>query len=111
MMKKKYMAVVFCVAVLLVSVLIKLCSGTSREEGGSGIETDVHQILDTMSTEQKVAQMIMPAIRTWDEEDVTDLSAVPALAEALRRHQYGGIILFGANVKNSDQTVRLISDL
>ena len=111
MMKKKYMAVVFCVAVLLVSVLIKLCSGTSREEGGSGIETDVRQILDTMSTEQKIAQMIMPAIRTWDDEDVTDLSAVPALSEALRRHQYGGIILFGSNVKNTDQTVRLISDL
>ena len=111
MMKKILMTVAFCMAVLMVSVLAKPCTGASLEEGGSGIETDVRQILDTMSTEQKIAQMIMPAIRTWDEEDVTDLSAVPALAEALRRHQYGGIILFGANVKNSDQTVRLISDL
>ena len=111
MMKKNYMAVVICLALLLVSVLASSCSGVTQEEGASGTETDVRQILDTMSTEQKVAQMIMPAIRTWDEEDVTDLSAVPALAEALRRHQYGGIILFGANVKNSDQTVRLISDL
>lgn len=111
MKKKKYMAVVFCMAVLIVSVLSKPCSGASREKGGPGLETDVRRILDTLSTEQKIAQMIMPAIRTWDEEDVTDLSAVPALAEALRRHQYGGIILFGANVKNSDQTVRLITDL
>ena len=110
-MKKNYLAVVICMAVLIVSVLASSCSGATQEEGASGTETDVRQILDTMSTEQKVAQMIMPAIRTWDEEDVTDLSAVPALAEALRRHQYGGIILFGANVKNSDQTVRLISDL
>jgi hypothetical protein len=111
MMKKNYMAIVICMALLMVSVLASSCSGATQEEGASGTETDVRQILDTMSTEQKVAQMIMPAIRTWDEEDVTDLSAVPALAEALRRHQYGGIILFGANVKNSDQTVRLISDL
>ena len=111
MMKKNHMAVVICMAVLMVSVLASSCSGATQEEGASGTETDVRQILDTMSTEQKVAQMIMPAIRTWDEEDVTDLSAVPALAEALRRHQYGGIILFGANIKNSDQTVRLISDL
>lgn len=110
-MKKNYMAVVICMAVLMVSMLASSCSGASRVEGGTDNKTDVHQILDTMSTEQKVAQMIMPAIRTWDEEDVTNLSAVPALAEALRRHQYGGIILFGANVKNSDQTVRLISDL
>ncbi len=111
MMKKNCMAVVFFMAVLMAFLLATSCSSASREESGSGIETDVRHILDTMSTEQKIAQMIMPAIRTWNGEDVTDLSAVPTLAEALRRHQYGGIILFGQNVKNSDQTVRLISDL
>ena len=60
-MKKNYMAIVICMALLMVSVLASSCSGAAQEEGASGTETDVRQILDTMSTEQKVAQMIMPA--------------------------------------------------
>ncbi len=73
----------------------------------------VEDLLGTMSLEQKIAQMIMPAIRTWEGEDngVTDLSAVPDLAAALQRHQYGGVILFGANVEDTEQTLRLVSDL
>ena len=77
------------------------------------LETHVRQILDSMSIERKVAQMIMPSIRTWgrNRRNVTDLSAFPALAEALRRHQYGGIILFSSNIADTEQTVRLIQDL
>lgn len=73
----------------------------------------VEGLLDAMSLEQKIAQMLMPAIRTWEGEDnnVTDLSAVPDLASALQRHQYGGVILFGANVENTEQTLRLVADL
>lgn len=66
-----------------------------------------------MSLEQKIAQLIMPAIRSWegDENAVTDLSAVPELATALARHQYGGVILFGSNVVETEQTYRLVNDL
>ena len=73
----------------------------------------VEDLLGAMSLEQKIAQMIMPAIRTWEGEDnsVTDLAAVPNLATALQRHQYGGVILFGANVRDTEQTLRLIRDL
>ena len=69
------------------------------------------RMMDSMSMEQKITQMIMPAIRKWDGENVTDLSKAPGLKEAPRRHQYGGIILFGQNIVDSGQTVRLISDL
>ena len=73
----------------------------------------VEDLLATMSLEQKIAQMIMPAIRTWEGKDngVTDLSAVPDLAAALQKHQYCGVILLGINVRDTDQTLRLISDL
>ena len=76
-------------------------------------EEDAVRLTEGMSLEQRVAQMIMPAIRTWGSErkSVQELSAFPALAEALRRHQYGGVILFGSNIANTAQTVRLISDL
>lgn len=73
----------------------------------------VDELLTSMTAEQKVAQLIMPALRTWEGEDkgVTDLSAASKLADALRRHQYGGVILFGANIEDTEQTVRLTHDL
>ncbi len=71
----------------------------------------IEEILENMSLEGKIAQMIMPAIRTWDGEKVTALSDYPELAMALRCHPYGGIILFGANIEDAAQTVRLIGDL
>lgn len=76
-------------------------------------KSEVDQIIDKMSLDQKVSQLIMPSFDIWgdNEESVTDLSKVPELAEALRRHQYGGFILFEDNIEDTEQTVRLISDL
>ena len=71
----------------------------------------IEEILAGMSLEDKIAQMIMPALRTWDGEKVTSLTDAPALAEALGRHPYGGVILFGQNIVDAGQTVRLVSDL
>ena len=89
------------------------CSDAPGERAHANAGRDVDDIVQSMTLRQKVAQLIMPAIRTWEAEDndVTDLGTVPGLAEALRRHQYGGIILFGSNIKSTEQTVRLISDL
>ena len=75
------------------------------------VDSRVGGLLAAMSLEQKVAQMIMPSIRAWGQRNVRVLSETPALAQALRRHQYGGVILFGANISDTEQTVRLISDL
>lgn len=69
------------------------------------------QILEGMTMDEKIAQMIIPAIRTWNEEPVTDLSAVPELADALKKHPYGGIILYGSNVTGIKQVTELIAAL
>ena len=71
----------------------------------------VEELLAGLSLEDKVAQLIMPALRAWDGENATELSAAPALAEALRRHPYGGVILFGQNIVDAEQTLRLVDDL
>ena len=73
--------------------------------------TDVDAIVAGMTLDEKISQMIIPAIRSWDGTNVTDLSAVPELSAALRAHQYGGVILFGQNVVDTEQTARLVSDL
>ena len=61
--------------------------------------------------------MIIPAIRTWKSADaqtavnVTSLADAHGLADVLQNHQYGGIILFGSNVKDTAQVTRLVSEL
>ena len=60
-------------------------------------------LLAQMTLDEKISQMIMPCVRYWNEENMTDLSAYPELEEALRAHQYGGIILFGANITGNEQ--------
>ena len=103
--------------ILVLTLIINMCFNVSRAEAvpeaGKDGKSQAEEIFAGMSTEQKVAQMIMPALRSWgkDEENVTDLSVLPELAEVLRRHQYGGVILFGSNIVDTEQTVRLIHDL
>ena len=87
------------------------CSSGQKPSGNEKESLGPDQILSEMTMDEKISQMIIPAIRTWNDEDVTDLSKVPALAEALRAHQYGGIILFGSNVSDTEQLARLVSDL
>ena len=103
------------IVTVLALLLCFLCGlSVLAEETLAGERTyQIEVFLSRMSTEQKLAQMIMPAIRFWgtDSVNVTDLSQLPELAQVLRRHQYGGIILFGQNVQNTEQTVRLIHDL
>lgn len=86
---------------------------TSLKSPDSSVTADspAEDIIATMPLEEKIAQMIIPAFRTWNGTNVTDLSQVPELAAALRKHQYGGVILYAANVSETGQTARLLSDL
>ncbi len=79
----------------------------TEEEGALSPE----EILASMTLDDKISQMIMPCVRYWNEENMTDLSAYPELEEALRAHQYGGIILFASNVADPGQTATLVQQL
>ena len=97
------------------AMLLVLCTILMLEPAlaASGVDdrSRVDALLAGMSMDDRISQMIMPALRAWDGEKVMALSGRSALAEALRRHRYGGVILFGANISDSEQTVRLIDDL
>ena len=99
------------VRVLLLALCLALMLEPALTSSNAEAQTRVDALLEGMSLDEKIAQMIMPALRTWDGENVTELSACPALAEALRRHPYGGVILFGANIEGTAQTLRLVDDL
>ena len=86
---------------------------TEGSDSGAGIEEKgtVEQILDGMTLDEKISQMIIPAIRMWNGVNVTDLEEADGLAEALCRHQYGGIILYQQNVTGTRQTYELVRQL
>jgi beta-N-acetylhexosaminidase len=108
-MKMRKRKTVFVVLMMLIAMSVNAC-------GSVNVYINDHRdraqnIVSEMSMDDKISQMIIPAIRTWNEENVTDLNRVPELKEALKKHQYGGIILFGSNITGSEQVTRLIYDL
>ena len=75
------------------------------------LDGSVEDIVASMTLQEKISQMIMISCRTWDDDGLTDLDAAPGLAAALRKHPYGGIILFGPNVVGNEQVAQLIEQL
>ena len=73
----------------------------------------IRGIVSNMTTQQKVAQMIMPALRTWGSGD----DAVPATTlsdeqkAVLMKYSFGGVIIFGQNIEEAGQTTQLISSM
>ena len=88
-------------------------------------ETDSpEKILSGMTLRDKVAQMMIASFRVWQEVpaegeaepeteppkvNITELNE--PIREMLGRNHFGGILLFGENFVDPEQTIRLVSDL
>ena len=88
-------------------------------------ETDSpEKILSGMTLRDKVAQMMIASFRVWQEVpaegeaepeteppkvNITELN--DPIREMLGRNHFGGILLFGENFVDPEQTIRLVSDL
>lgn len=98
------------------ALLTAACTGFSDgDSGGTQSSPEdisrIEGIVASMTSEQLISQLIMPSMRQWNGEDMRELSKTPALSEALRRHQYAGILLYGQNLQDCGQSVNLIHDL
>lgn len=82
-MKRKFLVIIVLIMLTqLVMPLIKVnASEKSKEE-----------ILSAMTTEEKVAQMLMPAFRQYDGNNVTQMN--PKMEEILNKYSFSGVILF-----------------
>lgn len=67
------------------------------------------EILNSMTTKEKVAQMLMPAFREFNGADVTELNT--QLKDLISKHGFAGVILFDENNKETEQTTKLIDSL
>ncbi len=68
-------------------------------------DEDLDAFIKQMSTEEKVGQLLMPAIREIDGEPVTEMS--DGLNEMLDTFRPGGIILFRENIQSRNQVKQL----
>ncbi|MDU4962473.1 MAG: beta-N-acetylhexosaminidase [Sporomusaceae bacterium] len=74
----------------------------------TGEARDIEALLQTMPLEQKIGQMLLPALPGAGGGTV---KMTPQTAEFLRRYHVGGIILFRENLVDAEQTRQLISEL
>lgn len=75
----------------------------------------VDEILNNMTLQQKVEQMLMPDFRDWTTTgegtapDFTEMN--DQVAKVLQDHDFGGVILFADNVKTTEQSFNLVQAL
>lgn len=81
------------------------CNNVGHIEAKESVES----IVAGMSVEQKLSQMIIPSFRTWNDQDLTALNSEITLA--LKKYDFGGVILFSQNTKNATQTTKLINNI
>ena len=77
--------------------------------------------LSAMSLREKAAQMMIASFRVWKELPEMEDAEQPAgvnvtelndeIRDMLRRDHFGGVLLFGENFRNAEQSLRLIADL
>ena len=80
-------------------------NGTDAAVTTVSTDEKIDEIISRMSTEQKLAQMMVVALRSGSS-NATELTG--AYEEFLGRYDFGGVILFGANIVDAEQTVNLI---
>ena len=80
--------------------------------GAQGGSTDnkIEKMIEEMSTEQKLAQMMVVAFRSDANNTKTATKVSPAYEELLKKYGFGGVIMFGGNIEDAEQTVTMIRD-
>ena len=69
-------------------------------------------ITDAMSLEDKIGQMFITSLYSLDEGDTKSQQSVTSqMKKTIGQYSIGGVVLFSRNMKDSDQTKELISNL
>lgn len=78
-------------------------------------QSRVDQIMEGMNIDQKITQMLMPDFRQWQQEGESKVSDFTVMndevAKIIDDYDFGGVILFANNVKQTEQTLKLTTDL
>ena len=108
--------------ILVLTVVLLFSNVVLAEDNG---DDTLEILLSTMTLREKVAQMMIASFRVWQEVPETEDGEQPAeeppktnitelndqIREMIARDHFGGILLFGENFQNPEQSLRLVSDL
>ena len=108
-MKNRWIALVLG---LIMTFSLCACGAQGAQGGSTSSKTNeqIDEMVAGMSTEQKLAQMMVVALRSDSHNTNMATEVSPAYEEMLKKYDFGGIIMFGGNIEDSDQTVRMIRD-
>lgn len=92
-------------------LLLFIVFGTHQAVTKQDIPSQAKQAVSRMTLDEKLGQMLMPDFRNWQKEGQSSPQAFTQMnnevARLMKKYQFGGVILFAENVKNTEQTVRL----
>ena len=95
------------ISLLLILVVFSSCLAFSE----GSVSAAPAEILKGMSTEQKVAQVLMPAFYYRQDEEGKKVGVqeiYPEMEEILRKYGFGGIIFNLQNAQENEKAVRLV---
>jgi beta-N-acetylhexosaminidase len=111
-LKKRKVISVFIVGMLALTTFG--CSGEAKKEEKAK-ERTAKEIVQDMTIEEKVGQMIMPDFRNWKEQGAEKATGFTEMNEEvgslIEKYHLGGVILFAENVVDTEQTTRLVNGL
>ena len=106
MVKKKFS--LFMAVCMILSTLVFCASPLTAKA-----DDRIKDMVEDMTTQEKVAQMLMPSFRYWGEGDkkegVTEIN--DAIRATLNKYSFGGVIVFAQNCQNAKQTTALINSM
>ncbi len=87
-----------------------------------GVQDDVERLLGQWTLDEKIEQMMLVSFRKMEDtsaengeeastEAINVTSVNQTMAEYFKQYGYGGVLLFGENFVDAEQTMNLISDM
>ena len=115
MHKRKMIAAFGALSLLLTGCSSKKTAAAEQEEIQTAepeptAKDMAQELLLTMSTEDKAAQLVHMAVRTWNGENLTEMN--DEVYGLFAKYEFGGICLFAENITaDNAKTVRLTQSL
>ena len=83
----------------------------SGEKSGEEKDPEILDMIAGMTTEEKLAQMMIVTMRSGTDYNNAVKQIDQDYADLLSKYDFGGVILFVANIEDTAQTVTLIHDI
>lgn len=106
-----------CFCIIAVGILMLSGCGIKTKVGDVKVSYQTKKTIESMSTEEKLCQMLMPSMRKWsdtpsDQDSFTKVESLnDEITAFLTEYNFGGVILFAENCTGTEQLALLTSQM